>query len=124
MKRREAWLVMMLWSIAGVGAAHAASAGTQRRCGWFDNPTPGDAWLHDRDGEWTIGIQGGHQASGDWPAFSDAQWVVTNSGQHGHGCACLTVQASARTHEVTRIVSARAQALSVCRSDRALHEPR
>ena len=42
-------------------------AGT--RCGWFSNPTPANASLYDRDGEWVIGVQGGHQAEGDWPDF-------------------------------------------------------
>lgn len=95
----------------------------QTRCGWFDNPTPGNASLFDRNGEWVIGIQGGHQAEGDWPSFSDAQWVVTNSGNHGHGCACLSVEVSASTHEVMRITAAHARNLAVCRRDRTLKEP-
>ena len=43
---------------------------SEMRCGWFSNPTPGNASLYDRDGEWIIGVQGGYQADGDWPAFS------------------------------------------------------
>lgn len=27
------------------------------RCGWFSNPTPANASLHDRDDEWIIGVQ-------------------------------------------------------------------
>jgi hypothetical protein len=90
------------------------------RCGWFVNPTPGNAWLIDRDGEWTVGIQGGHQADGDWPQFRDAEWVVTNSGYHGYGCACLKLVADSRTQEVARIVSARTRPLRACRQDAAL----
>jgi len=52
----------------------------ETRCGWFVNPTSGNAWLIDHDGESSVGIQGGHQADGDWPQFRDAEWVVTNSG--------------------------------------------
>src|SRR5690348_8019506 len=62
---------------------------TQNRCGWFYNPTPGNAWLFDRDGEWTIGVQGGPQADGDWPNFRE-QWVETNGG-YGYGCGCFSV---------------------------------
>jgi hypothetical protein len=102
--------------------AQESSAKTQTRCGWFDNPTPGNASLFDRDGEWVIGIQGGHQADGDWPEFSDAQWIDTN-GHHGHGCACLDVVVSASTHEVMRITTAHVKALAVCRRDHALKEP-
>ncbi|MEO7477663.1 MAG: DUF4087 domain-containing protein [Lysobacteraceae bacterium] len=36
------------------------------------------ASLVDHDGKWIIGEQGAHQADGDWPEFSDVQWVSTN----------------------------------------------
>jgi hypothetical protein len=39
-------------------AARAASV----RCGWFDNPSPSNASLYDKDGESTIAVQGGYQA--------------------------------------------------------------
>jgi hypothetical protein len=45
---------------ATLALASAAPAEAVQRCGWFDNPTSGNAWLYDRDGEWTVGIQGGH----------------------------------------------------------------
>ena len=92
------------------------------RCGWFDNPTPGNAWLMDRDGEWVIGIQGGYQAEGEWPTFTNSQWIKTNGG-YGYGCACLKVIADQKTREVSRIISTRAVPLSQCRRDRALKEP-
>jgi hypothetical protein len=98
---------------------HAAG---ERRCGWFENPTPGNATLTDRDGEWEIATQGGHQADGDWPEFSDAQWVETN-GHHGYGCACMTVIGDGQAHTVSSISKATARPLSVCRKDRHLHEP-
>src|SRR5262252_1346146 len=63
-------------------------AASETRCGWFSNPTPGNASLHDRAAEWIIGVQGGHQADGDWPEFAPGQWVETN-GHYGYGCACL-----------------------------------
>lgn len=94
----------------------------ETRCGWFQNPTPGNAWLVDRDGAWTIGIQGGHQADGAWPEFQDSQWVATN-GHHGHGCACLAVIADRRTQEVSRIISTRARPLRACRQDHTLGKP-
>ena len=91
------------------------------RCGWFSNPTPANASLFDRDGEWIIGVQGGHQAEGDWPEFTPAQWVETN-GNYGYGCACLKVRANHSTRKVIEIESARARALSVCRRDPALRK--
>ncbi|HET7795264.1 MAG TPA: DUF4087 domain-containing protein [Rhizobacter sp.] len=103
-------------------ASADTTATAQTRCGWFDNPTPGNAWLHDREGEWTVGIQGGHQAEGDWPSFSAAQWVRTN-GSHGYGCACLRVVVELASRQVVRIASATARPLSACRGDKALKKP-
>lgn len=95
---------------------------TQTRCGWFDNPTPGNVWLHDRDGEWTVGIQGEYQAEGDWPDFKASQWVRTN-GHYGYGCACIQAVANEKTREIVRISSAKARPLSTCRRDPSLKEP-
>ena len=65
---------------------------TERRCGWLDNPTPGNFSLRDRGGEWVLGVQGGHEAHGfdSMPDITTAGWVETN-GHYGYGCACLTV---------------------------------
>ncbi|WEN16922.1 DUF4087 domain-containing protein [Rhodanobacter sp. AS-Z3] len=94
----------------------------QQRCGWFENPTPGNATLTDRDGEWEIASQGGHQADGDWPEFTDAQWVETN-GHYGYGCACLSVRSDPQTHAILSIAKATARPLAICRRDQSLHEP-
>ena len=91
----------------------------ETRCGWFSNPTPANASLSDRDGEWIIGVQGGYQAQGDWPSFGPKQWVETN-GHYGYGCACLRLRVNRETHEVIEIESSRARPLSVCRRDRKL----
>lgn len=114
-------LVGSLFVLASASAAGRAGR-TQTLCGWFDNPTPGNAWLHDRSGEWTIGIQGGHQADGAWPEFSPSQWVAINR-SYGYGCACITGVVNGETREVIRIDAARTQPLGTCRKDRALKEP-
>ena len=100
--------------------ASAAPAEAVQRCGWFDNPTPGNAWLYDRDGEWTVGIQGGHQAQGAWPQLSGPRWVRTGSGSAGYACVCMKVRFDAESHEVSRILSSRLQPLAVCRADPAI----
>lgn len=97
--------------------AHAAE---ENRCGWFSNPTPGNAWLKDRDGEWTVGIQGGEQADGDWPAFKRNEWVVTNGSSYGYGCACMRVTVDRKEMRVLAIKSARARPLAACRNDKAI----
>ena len=116
-RRLSACLLLCLCA----ATAAAAPRGTLR-CGWFENPTPGNAWLNDRDGTWTIGVQGGHQAKGDWPDFPDARWLRTN-GSYGYGCACLRVVAARGSQDVSRILSARSLPLQRCRSDARLKEP-
>ena len=101
------------------GAAPTPTPAAETRCGWFDNPTPGNASLHDREDEWIIGVQGGHQADGDWPEFGPKQWVETNV-HYGYGCACMSVEVDRESHHVTKILSARARPLSACRRDKAL----
>lgn len=94
----------------------------ETRCGWLSNPTPANVWLYDRDGEWIIGVQGGYQVAGDWelPDFKPRQWVLTNAGSYGYGCACLQLRVNRETHEVLEIKRARARPLAVCRQDRSL----
>jgi hypothetical protein len=92
---------------------------SEMRCGWFSNPTPSNASLHDRDAEWIIGVQGGYQAEGDWPEFAPKQWIETNV-HYGYGCACMKVRVDGETHRVIEIESAKARPLSACRSDRKL----
>ena len=95
----------------------------ETRCGWFVNPTPANIWLYDKDGEWTIGVQGGYQIEGEraWPTFKARQWVKTN-GNYGYGCACMEVRVNKETKEVVEIKSARARSLAACRRDRSLQK--
>ena len=100
-------------------AVGPSSIAFETRCGWFSNPTPANAWLYDREAEWTISVQGGHEAEGDWPEFKPSQWVSTN-GHYGYGCACLEVRVDKRSHEVLEIKSARTKAIVQCRRDATL----
>jgi uncharacterized protein DUF4087 len=100
----------------------AATPQLETRCGWFSNPTPGNVWLNDRDGEWIIGIQGGYQTEGDWPwpDFKKGQWVRTNAGSYGYGCACLQVRVDKETNHVLEIKGARPRPLAACRKEPSL----
>src|SRR6185369_14517873 len=112
-------LAMALVGTSPGSAARAALEKSEMRCGWFSNPTPANASLYDRDGEWIIGVQGGYQAEGDWPDFSAKQWIETNV-HYGYGCACLGVQIDRSTKRVIKIESSRPRPLSACRRDKAL----
>ncbi len=94
----------------------------ETRCGWLENLTPANVWLNDKDGEWIISIQGGHQAKGDAPDFTGKQWVLTNAGSYGYGCVCLQVKVNRRTRQILEIKSGAARPLAVCRKDRRLKE--
>ena len=109
----------LLLTVTLAGAEPIAIETSEMRCGWFSNPTPANASLFDRDHEWIVGVQGGHQAEGDWPDFGPKEWVKTNV-HYGYGCACLRVQVNREEHSVLVIESARAKPLSACRQDRAL----
>ena len=108
--------------IGGVGAAASRdAAGSQLRCGWFSNPSPANASLYDRDGEWLLALQGGHQAEGNWsPNFRPGQQVTAGGGSYGYGCACLNVRIAPGTKTVVAVVASRAQPLSKCRRDKSL----
>jgi hypothetical protein len=94
-----------------------------RRCGWLSNPTPGNWWLTDSQGQWILGTQGADQAPGmdEMPDMSTAGWVETN-GHYGYGCACMTITADA-DGRVTRIADAQPKPLKQCRADRKLPKP-
>ena len=118
--------LIFLSTIFGVAPAslpaESSSVNFETRCGWFSNPTPANIWFYDRDAEWTIGVQGGYQVPGDWPwpTFKPRQWVRTNAGSYGYGCACLQARVNKQTHEVLEIKTARGRLLTQCRLDPAL----
>lgn len=102
-------------------AAAAPAEAAERRCGWIDNPTPANWWLTDREGEWTLSIQGGYQADGmdTMPDMSTRGWVETN-GSYGHGCGCMTVVTDRKAKRIIRVISAAPVPLRQCRADRTL----
>ena len=115
---------LLLVAVVFVNGHPGESEATQleTRCGWFDNPTPANVSLFDRDAEWIIGVQGGYQVEGDWPwpDFKPGQWVVTNATSYGYGCVCMRVRVNKETHKVLEIKSSSARPLSACRRDRSL----
>ncbi|NWA07936.1 DUF4087 domain-containing protein [Pseudomonas gingeri] len=115
-------LCLLAFTFACLSLPAHAVAKVERRCGWFENPTPANATLSDRDGTWEIASQGGYQAEGDWPQFSDAQWVRTN-GHYGYGCGCMTASADPETHRLDNLTKATARPLAACRNDATLREP-
>ena len=96
----------------------------EERCGWLENPTPGNWWLKDAHGLWIISAQGGPYADGveKLPDPGAERFVATN-GHYGYACACVSGAFDGQKETMTRVDAARVQDLSACRDDRALPSP-
>lgn len=121
----QGWLavVLILGTSMTTSAARADEPSGERRCGWFENPTPNNAWLIDRDRTWWIASQSGDApvVEGDWPAgFGKDQWVRSNVGSYGYGCVCMDVVADPASGWITRIVDSQVRPLVACLEDRSL----
>lgn len=107
-------------------ALAATPALAEKRCGWLSNPTPANWWLNDRDGEWTLSVQGRGGVPGfdDIPDMSTKGWVVTNGSSYGYGCACIDMDVDRAKKEVIRMRRATPMPLAACRKDPALRNVR
>jgi hypothetical protein len=114
----------MISLVLALAAASPIPPKPERRCGWLINPTPGNWWLRDPQGEWTLGTQGGVEVPGmdTLPDMSTRGWVETN-GSHGYGCACLTVTTDKKSGRVARVFGGQPVPLKQCRADRRLPKP-
>ena len=113
----------VVWAALLSLVALPAGAAPERRCGWLDNPTPGNYWLRDRDGEWVLSSQGTPPPPGmedAMPDLSAGEWVAVRRGSsYGHGCACVTLEADAG-RMATRVLRVEQLPLARCRADRSL----
>lgn len=100
----------------------APAQAAETRCGWLENPTPGNWWLTDKDASWTLATQGIEAPDAvmlNLPAFDDDEYVATN-GNYGYGCACLSVDVDKAEERIVRVHSGRTIPLSRCEGDKAL----
>lgn len=105
-------LVVML--MAGLPLAGTA----ETRCGWLDNPTPGNWWLTDSEGQWTLATLGGDAVPGmeNMPDMTAGEWVLRN-GSHGYGCACALLVTRLSDRKVLRIGWVKQLSLETCNTD-------
>ncbi|WNK40773.1 DUF4087 domain-containing protein [Pantoea agglomerans] len=101
-----------------------SSVGSELRCGWLQNPSPGNKWIIDKDGIWDISSQGGFFSDGidNLKDFTDKEYVKTNGG-YGYGCACIKVDVDYIKKRITKIYSERVLPLARCQNDPNLHRP-
>lgn len=116
--------MIALAMLAGVMCLPAGAA--ENRCGWYVNPTPGNFYLRDRDGDWWMRSQGGMEAEGfddHAPEFDPKQYVLLQPNGYGYGCACFSVDTDKAEKNITRIYSGKILPLARCRNDKALAQP-
>ena len=87
-----------------------------RRCGWWDNPTPGNVTFTDRDGDWTVALQAAYEAAGDGPQFARDQ-EAPRGASHTHGCVCMQARVDRASMFVYSFTDMQPQPLKSCRAD-------
>jgi len=104
---------------------------TEKRCGWYENPTPGNHWFIDRDATWILGVQGKDLATGFWDAkrkgpdiWNTASWIKP----YPTVCGCFEgvfgeVDAN-RYGKVDRIETIEHLSLDRCENDPSLPQMR
>lgn len=113
--------VLIIASTNAGGQTSSADEEFKLRCGWFENPTPANYWLYDRDDEWIFGVQGGYQLDDfAFPKFKKGQWVEGPNGSYGYGCACFEVRVDEESKYVLEVKKSYSKPLSACRKDKAL----
>ncbi|BES69275.1 hypothetical protein RE428_02930 [Marinobacter nanhaiticus D15-8W] len=90
----------------------------ETRCGWLDNPSPGNYWLSDKDGTWIIARQGAEQAEGVelLTPQRETDFVNMNYG-YGYSCACIRVEANHDTQLIEKIYKYKQLSLEQCLDD-------
>jgi len=103
-------------------AAEAAAGAIEKRCGWWDNPSPGNVSLIDRAGEWVLYAQGNYSAdfrvTPQFDVNDETQFVRTGNASYGYGCVCLTGQIDEKEKRYESVTAAEVLPLSKCRGDR------
>ncbi len=120
----SALALALLSSLVTALPAHAAPA---NRCGWIVNPTPGNWWLTDKDGDWILSTQGQETDVPGMdliPDLTEHDFVATN-GSYGHACGCMKVDTDAGgdMKTITAIYSFKQLPIGTCSKDKSLPKP-
>jgi len=95
----------------------------ETRCGWLENPSPGNIWLIDRDGSWDISVQGTPNSLDDksmeqvYKSLANENEFVRTNRNYGFSCACLTVDVDKETKSITAIYKSKQLPLKPCLED-------
>jgi len=104
----------------------------ENRCGWVQNPTPGNYWLDDGEGSWIMTAQGSDiepLGMENLPDFTTGDFVQTN-GYYGYACGCIQAETERSSDfgdsfvgRISAIYSVKQLPISQCRADKALPSP-
>jgi len=105
-----------------IGLQSIASA--EYRCGWLDNPAPGQYQFTDKQATWTITQRGGYQLAAtsmkNLPQLQQNEFVRTN-GSFGYSCSCMSVTTDARSKRITSIIyKGKQELLKRCLEDKTI----
>ncbi len=96
----------------------------EKRCGWLENPTPGNLWLIDADAEWIISTQGvgfaDEKSMEHMPKIDEKEFVRTN-GYYGFSCVCLDVKTSKAESRILKVYKGKQLLLKQCLEDPAIN---
>lgn len=122
---------LLLLTLALLSAPALVSA-KENRCGWIQNPTPGNYWLDDRDGMWVLMTQGSDEeplGMENFPDISTGDYVASN-GNYGYTCGCIEAETErsrdpqdSATGRITAIYGVKLLPLKKCLADRSLPKP-
>ena len=124
--------VSLFFSVSVSLAATTAALAKENRCGWIQNPTPGNYWLDDGEGSWVLTAQGSDVeplGMENMPDFTTGDFVETN-GYYGYACGCIQAETEHSSDfgdsfvgRITAIYSVKQLPISQCRNDSALPKP-
>ena len=106
-------------------SANASAGGPLTRCGWVSNPTPGNWYLTDGDGDWTLATQGSDEEAAGMDVIGDisaGDYKATN-GNYGYACGCMKVSDDPANMRITEVFSFRQSKLAKCANDPKLPSP-
>lgn len=97
----------------------------ETRCGWLQNPTPGNWFLTDAEGSWTISTQGQNPNDAiELPVLNEKKgWFVKTGGSSGYACSCLSVTVDKPNKQILTASKAKQLPIKKCSTDKSLPKP-
>lgn len=121
----KTFLLSALIAAGSMVATEAFANGPLTRCGWVSNPTPGNWYLSDSDGDWTLATQGSDEEAKGMDVIGDisaGDYKATN-GNYGYACGCMKVRDDPSSMRILEVMSFRQSRLAKCANDPKLPSP-